>query len=404
MKLSLVGTGMGDSATMTLSGARALAEASAVLGAPRLLEGLEKQGGTVYLPLALPTEMAKAIEEHPEWERVCVALSGDVGFYSAAKRLTELVGHLEPELICGISSPQQLAARLGRPWQDFRLVSAHGRDSDVLAEVLNHPAVFFLTGGQLTPGEICTRLVQAGLGESAVTLGENLGAPDERILPSTAAALAGGSFASLSVLLVENRKTFTRAAVSPGIADGEFTRGKAPMTKREVRVSILSRLDIKPTDVLYDIGAGTGSVAVEMALLARRGKVYAIECEEEACGLIEVNREKFGTYNLTVIPGMAPAALEGLPIPDAAFVGGSKGNLHEILEWLLEKNPSVRMVVSAVTLETLHEAVSAMEALGVEGAEVVQVAVTHAAPVGRFHMLQAQNPIFIISGGGAGGN
>lgn len=400
MKLSLVGLGMGNGKSLTLEAADALAEADAVLGAPRLLEGLARHEDAVYLPLSLPGEMARTIEEHPEWERVCVALSGDVGFYSAAAKLTGLLGHLNPTLICGISSPQQLAARLGRPWQAFHLVSAHGRDCDVLAEVLNHPAVFFLTGGGLTPGEICARLAAAGLGEAAVTVGENLGGADERIISSTAAALSVENFASLSVLLVENSRTFTRSTVSPGIADSAFTRGKAPMTKREVRVNILAQLGIEAGDILYDIGAGTGSVAVEMALLARRGRVYAIECEEEACELVEVNRERFGTYNLNLVRGKAPAALEGLPVPTAAFVGGSKGNLREIILWLYSKNPAVRIVVSAVTLETLNQAVEAMEELGLAGVEIVQIAVSHAVPTGRLHMLRAESPIFLISGGG----
>ena len=401
MKLSLVGMGMGDGETLTLEAAHALGEADAVLGAPRLLERLERREGVAYLPLSLPTEVARAVDEHPEWKRVCVALSGDVGFYSAAHRLTELLGYLDPVLICGISSPQQLAARLGRPWQDFCLVSAHGRDCDALAEVLCHPAVFFLTGGDLTPGTICARITDAGLGEAAVTVGEELGGRDERITASTAAELAGREFSPLSVLLVENQKTFSRAAVSAGIADREFIRGGTPMTKREVRVNILSQLGIRPKDILYDIGAGTGSVAVEMALLARRGRVYAIECQADACTLIEANREKFGAHQLTVVPGMAPAALEGLPVPNAAFIGGSKGNLRAIMDLLVGKNPAVRIVVSAVTLETLHEAVTAMEELGLAEVEVVQIAVSRALPTGRLHMLSAENPIFLISGGGA---
>lgn len=402
MKLSLVGLGMGNGETLTLEAQRVLEEADAVLGAPRLLEELKRREGVAYLPLSLPTEMARAVDEHPEWEKVCVALSGDVGFYSAASRLTGLLGQLEPRLICGISSPQQLAARLGRPWQDFRLVSAHGRNCDALAEVLCHSAVFFLTGGDLTPGVLCAQIADAGLGEAAVTVGEELGSENERITSATAAELAGREFSPLSVLLVENQKTFTRAHVSSGIADREFIRGRAPMTKREVRASILARLGIRPNDILYDIGAGTGSVAVEMALLARRGRVYAVECEADACVLMEENKEKFGTYNLNIIPGMAPGAMEGLPVPNAAFIGGSKGNLRAIMELLVEKNPSVRVVVSAVTLETLHEAIAAMEGLGLAEVEVVQIAVSRALPTGRFHMLSAENPIFLVSGGGQG--
>lgn len=400
MKLSLVGMGMGDAKTMTLQAASVFKKANVVLGAPRLLEMLPKQDGTRYLSLSLPAEVAGEIRRHPEWERVCVALSGDVGFYSGAAKLMELLEDLAPELICGISSPQQLAARLRRPWQDFKLVSAHAGDCDVLAEVLNHPAVFFLAGSSLPPAEICRQLAETGLGDAMVTVAENLCAEDERIVSGAAAELAGQQFAALSVLLVENRRSFTRTVGSPGIAGDEFIRGSAPMTKREVRVNILAQLGICPSDMLWDVGAGTGSVAVEMALLARWGRVYAIECDKEACGLIQQNKEKFGAYNLNVMEGMAPDALDALPAPQAVFIGGSRGNLRAIMEKCLQKNPDVRVVASAVTLETLHEAMASMQAFGLENSEVVQISVSRAEKTGSLHMLRAQNPVFLISGGG----
>lgn len=404
MKLALVGMGMGDAATLTVGAARLLEEAQVILGAPRLLENLPRRENTRYLPLALPREVAEQLEQNPHWDRVCVALSGDVGFYSGAAQLVQLLADLDPQpelkLVPGISSPQQLAARLGRPWQEFHLVSAHGKDCDILAQALNHPAVFCLTGGTATPDALCRQLTQAGLGDAAVTVGEQLGHPREQITTGTAEEIGKRVFHPLSVLLIENRRTFTRAVVGQGIPDGEFFRGGAPMTKREVRAGILARLGIRPGDILYDVGAGTGSVAVEMALLARWGRVYAIEYREEACRLIGANKEKFGVYNLTVIPGTAPEALEPLPAPNAAFVGGSMGSLSEILTCLHRKSPEMRIVVSAVTLDTLYQSIEALEALWDSPAEVVQIAVTPVVAAGRVRMFQAQNPIFLIAGGG----
>ena len=400
MKISLVGVGMGNGKTLTVQALQALDDADVVLGASRLLDALPQQGDTLYLAFALPSDVAQQILQHPEWDKVCVVLSGDVGFYSGASKLKELLCEFDLEFICGISSPQQLAAKLQRPWQDFKLVSAHGKACDVLAEVLNHPAVCFITGTSITPQTLCEQLVGAELGSAKVSVGENLGADNERIVCGIAAELAQQEFALLSIVLVENLQRFDEGAISPGIADDAFVRGKAPMTKREVRVNILALLNIHLDDVLFDVGAGTGSVSIEMALLARRGWVHAIECEPESCELIKQNKEEFCVSNLSIVQGKAPDALQDLPTPQAAFVGGSKGNMRAILDALYEKNPDIRIVISAVTLETLHEAMAALKAIGITKPEVVQIAVSHAVQTGDLHMLRAQNPIFLISGGG----
>lgn len=400
MDISLVGVGMGDGQTLTIQAAEALAEADAVLGAERLLEALPRKEGVVYISEALPSEVAHQIQQHPHWNKVCVALSGDVGFYSGAAKLREYLSEYDPQLICGISSPQQLAARLNRSWQDFTLVSAHSGDCDVLAEVLNNPTVFFLTGIRLSPTAICKTLSQAGLGDARVTVAENLCSPNERITSASAAELELEDFDALSVVVVDNQKSFTRTLTSPGIADDDFIRGPVPLTKCEVRVCALSELALEPHSVVWDVGAGTGSVAVEAALLARRGRVYAVECNSEACDLIRQNRERFGVYNLSVREGRAPEALDNLPTPTAVFVGGSKGNLKAIVSHALLHNPSVRIVITAIALETLQQAVSLIQECALADPQIVQITASRAHKAGELHMLRAENPVFIISGGG----
>lgn len=403
MKITLVGMGMGDGDSMTAAAREALAGADVVLGAARLLESLPEVYGRERLALATPDKVAAAIDAHPEWGAVCVALSGDVGFYSGARQLLKLLERHRPEVICGVSTVQYFAARLRRPWQDFHLVSAHGVECDILAEVLNHPEVMFLTGGTATTADIVRTLCEAGLDDATVSVGENLSYSDENIVVDAAGRLAGRTFASLSVVLVENRKTFRRDAVAAGIADDDFVRGKAPMTKREVRAAALALLEPTRNAILYDVGAGTGSVAVEMALLARRGRVYAVERDAENCRLIESNRERFGAYNIRVIEGLAPGALADLPAPDAVFIGGSAGALDGVMRAVLKKNPAARLVVSAVTLETLAAAVDGMKGLALPNIEVTQIAATRAVVRGGYHMLNALNPVFLIGGGGPDG-
>ena len=262
-----------------------------------------------------------------------------------------------------------------------------------MAEVIGDRPVFFLTGGAQGPGELCAQLAEAGLDALPVTVGENLSCPDEAIIRGTAGELSGRTFSSLSVLLAESAPSMPRR--SPGWPDDWFIRGQTPMTKRFVRAAALSKLAVTPRDVCWDVGAGTGSVGVELSALCRR--VYAVERDKGACGLISQNREKFHAYNLHLIEGRAPAVLEALPAPDAVFVGGSGGELAAIIASALGKNPRVRLCVSAIALETLHAAVAALTAHGIE-ADVTQIAVSRTKAAGKLHLLTAGNPVFLIAG------
>ena len=226
-------------------------------------------------------------------------------------------------------------------------------------------------------------------------MGENLGTPDEKIHFGTAQELAGQTFASLSVLLVEHAVHPERR--TPGLPDEAFIRGEVPMTKQEVRVAALAKLAVRPADTLWDVGAGTGSVSVELALAAPQGHVYAVECEPDACALIRRNREKFAAWNLSLIEGCAPAALEALPAPDAVFIGGTKGSMAAVVDTVLAKNGNARICIAAIALESLSAAIAALTAHGLS-AEVTQLAVSRTRPAGRLHLLTANNPIFLITG------
>ena len=395
MQVTLAALGGGTPETMTAGCTAALEQAGCVIGAKRLLEQLPR-GCTENRIAAINPEAI--LDEILRQNTDCaVVYSGDTGFYSGARGLLPLLekAGIPARVLPGVSSVQLLSARLGQPWQDWNLVSAHGTECSVLAAVSAGRPAFFLTGGVLGPAEICRRLTEAGLGTLPVVIGERLSYPDEAITAGTARELAAGTYAPLSVLLAEAAPREKRRC--PGFPDNAFLRGDVPMTKQEVRAAALAKLAAEPADTLWDVGAGTGSVSVELALAAPEGQTFAVECKPEACGLIRANREKFSAWNLQLIVGRAPDALRELPPPDGVFIGGTQGGMAEIVDIILQKNANARICVTAIALETLSAAVAALTEHGLS-AHVTQIAVSRSKPAGKLHLLTANNPIFLITG------
>ena len=394
MQVTLIALGSGAEETLTAQARAALRAAACILGAPRLLEGLGPEYPARRIAAVRPEDLIALLlaESGP----CAVVYSGDIGFYSGARQMLLRLREqgIEARVLPGLSSVQMLSAALGRPWQDWKLVSAHGRACDPVAECMEGKPTFFLTGGSESPATLCAQLAAEGFGKLAAAVGENLGTPEQKVYTGTVGQLAASRFESLSVLLVEAAQVPSRR--TQGLPDEAFARGKVPMTKQEVRAAVLAKLGVQPGELLWDVGAGTGSVSVELALAAPRGRVYAVECDPEACALIRQNKEKFAVRNLTLVEGTAPAALENLPAPDAVFIGGTKGNMAAVVEAALARNPAARICISAIALETLSAAVAALTAHGLQ-AEVCQISVSRAKAAGKLHLLMANNPIFLIT-------
>ena len=396
MNVTLIGMGSGQPENLTLQGLAALRQADLILGARRLLAVLPAGCTESRAAAYRPDEVAELLQASGA-ENAVLVYSGDTGFYSGASSMMEKLEALgvRARVLPGLSSIQLLAAALGRPWQGWNLVSAHGRTCDPVAECMQGRPTFFLTGGSEDPATLCAQLAAEGFGDVQAVVGQCLGTPEEKLFRGSVKELAAGRFNSLSVLLVEAAEVLPRRA--PGLPDEAFERGDVPMTKQEVRAAVLAKLAVRPEDILWDVGAGTGSVSVELALAAPRGRVYAVECRPEGCALIKANREKFRTRNLVLVEGLAPAALSDLPAPDAVFIGGSKGSLAAIVDAALDKNPDARICVSAIALETLSAAVAALTAKG-RTVQMSQIAVSRAKAVGGLHLMMAQNPIYLITG------
>ena len=398
-QITILGVGTGNEGSMTLAAEQACLEAELIIGAKRVTEALTRFRKETANAI-LPKDILNIIETSSA-RRIVVAMSGDTGFYSGTKNLLPLIAEYHPTVLPGISSIAGFCSRIGSSWDDAVLASTHGRECNYVLKVRRDPKVILLSGGEGGVQKILRTLTEFGLGQVRVTVGENISYENEKINTGTAESLQSQSFDSLALLLIENPEA-ARAVITHGRPDEDFLRTEVPMTKQEVRAVTLSKLRLTRTGVCWDVGAGTGSVSLEMAECCESGRVYAIERKEEACQLIEENKRHLGISNVEVVFGKAPDCLEDLPAPSHVFVGGSSGNLREILECALQKNPSVRIVLNTVTAETFAEAVTCMKTLPVKNPEIVQINVARGRKVGGYQMMTAQNPVSVISFNGGG--
>ena len=407
----LAGIGVGAAEQMTKAVAEAVANADIIFGAPRVLESVAglRDAACPLIPYYQSDKILSYLREHPAFVRPVVAFSGDTGFYSGAssmlKSLREAGSPYPARILPGISAPVYFASRIGEPWQDMTLLSAHGRGCNIIGHVRTSAKSFLLVAGLESVRAIGRDLEAAEseglLKDITVTYGYQLSYPEEKIGTCYPKELGELTDDGLYVLLIRNPHG-DEASVTPGLPDETFLRDKVPMTKEEVRALSLCKLRPGRKAVIWDVGAGSGSVSVEAARLCPDGWVYAIEMKPLAVELIKKNQARLGASNMTVIEGAAPEALEALPAPTHVFVGGSGGNLGDILRVVLKKNPAARAVINTVTLETLSEAQSVLDELGFTGQEYTQVSVSKTEALGRYHLMKAQNPVFIIAANGPG--
>ncbi|MBR5337715.1 MAG: precorrin-6y C5,15-methyltransferase (decarboxylating) subunit CbiE [Lachnospiraceae bacterium] len=393
----ILGIGMGNPDTLTMEGYRACEEADVIIGAGRMLEGLRRFNKPVE-DLYRAEDILEFIDKHVEYKKVVAAFSGDIGFYSGALKLGDHLVNSGYNLkrIPGISSVVYFASKLGMPWQDIKLVSLHGRHQNIIDAIRHNRKVFALVGKAESVRELSDILLEYKFDSVAMHVGFMLSYENEKIITGKPADFTGFDEDGLSVVILENEFAGT-FPVTHGLPDSAFSRGDAPMTKEEIRSISISKLQLTRDGVLYDVGAGTGSISVECALQMAQGQVFAIEKKAEAVDLLKKNKLLHGAYNLEVVEGLAPEALKDLPVPTHVFIGGSSGNMKEIISLLLEKNPKVRIVVNAIAMETIVETTQIVESFKFSYVDIVNVAVGKSKKLGRYNMMMGQNPVVIFT-------
>ncbi len=405
--LSLVGIGPGAPEMVTPEAAQAVTEAEVLFGAGSVLGTAARiwreTEGKTSVPVYRGEEILQYLELHPEVRRAAVVFSGDSGFYSGASSVLEKLRDredLEVRTICGISCVSCFAARAGIPWQDWKILSSHGRECNVVGQVRRHKRCFLLLSGaedlRRTGAALAEAEERGVLGDLQLICGYELARPGEKVFSCSARELKEISEEGLYVLLIVHEGA-ENTPVLPGLPDSAFLRGKAPMTSSEIRALSLSRLGLTSRAVLWDVGAGTGSVSVEAALACPEGQVWSVEYREEALSLLGKNRAAFCLANMEIIAGRAPEALETLPAPTHVFIGGSGGEIGAVLDQVFQKNPEAKVVVNCITSETLLALHTALKRFPVRDLQCVQVSVNREEKLGNYHFLRAGNPVFIIS-------
>lgn len=403
-QISLIGMGMGGAESLTLEAHKALCEAEYVFGAPRLLP--KEARGRRLMPYYLARDILPELEKISGrgGKKAVVLFSGDTGFYSGAGRLRKALleaGYSQVRILPGISSMSYLAARAGCDWQQAAAFSIHGRGGKEawggeLAELVRSSRqTFLLLSGAEDVACVGELLSESGLSHVKMTLGYQLSYEDEEILEIGAQEWSGLKKKGLYACFLWNEAPVGRR-LSPGLPDQAFKRDKIPMTKEEIRQVALCKLGLREGAVFYDIGSGSGSIAVEAAGLSPGIQVYAIEKKAEAIRLTRENAQRLGACRVQVIEGEAPEALEALPAPTHAFIGGSGGRLKEILKLLVRKNPRIRVVATAVSLETVSELTGVVKEMSCRS-QVVMLQASRTREAGAYHLFRAENPVMIAT-------
>lgn len=397
LRVNIVGIGPGNPDLLTGEAHQAIAASNILLGDKRMLSAFADSSKTVYDTIKTSAIAEVAAKADPARDVLAVLVSGDVGFFSLAKTISGKLSDCECVRYCGISSLVYFASKLQLSWDDAKIVSMHGRDQNLVAAVAQNKKVFSLTGGDHSPQALCKQLCEHGLGQVLVYVGENLSYTEEKITQGTAEEISALSFPSLSVMMLLNDEANCFEPTVHGLADDLFMRSKVPMTKQEVRSVSMSKLMPKATDVIYDIGAGTGSCSVELALIAKQGKVWAFERNPVAVELLGKNKELFGLTNLDVIAGEALENIKTMPAPDCVFVGGSGGDLCEMLDVIYAKNSKCRIVINAITVETLAQVAAYYKEHPDYSLEIVNVFVARSKKLGSYNLMMAQNPVYVMT-------
>jgi precorrin-6Y C5,15-methyltransferase (decarboxylating) len=389
--LGVVGIGEDGLEGLSARARSLIAHAEVIVGSKRLLDFI---GKTTAERHEWPQPFSAVIDHiKPLRGRKTVVLAtGDPLNYGVARKLMEVVPFAEMEIVPHLSSFSLAAARMGWALGDCDTITLHGRPvANIEAFVQPNARLLALTADSGTIAEVAQRLVRRGYGQSEITVLENMGGPRENRVAFTADGFRKQAFSDLNTLAIWCRAEPGAELLArvPGLPDEAYLHD-GQLTKREVRAVTLAALAPYPDALLWDVGAGCGSIAIEWMRAARAARAIAFECHTGRLAMISENADRLGAPRQEVIAGHAPASLAGLPSPDAVFIGGGMG-VSGVFEasWAALRSRG-RMVANVVTLEGELHLVDLQEKFG---GELVRIEISQMTPIGALRALKPRMPV-----------
>ena len=396
--LWIIGLGITSPACLSAQVQEVIGEAGVLIGGSQQLNQFADHPAQKVIISKNIKEIITQIKERGT-EKIVILTSGAPGFHSIAGVLLENLPEEDIQIIPNVSSLQEAFARVGVPWNGAVFTSAHAHSlAEIIGWVRRIPRLGILTDLVNTPAVIAETLLACGAADCRAVVAENLGTQDEKVTDTFLSLLPTKKFSPLNVLLLLRDKNWLADAVLLTREDEAYSHRSGLITKRDLRLLSIARLQISPNSVVWDIGAGSGAVSIEMANLAWQGKVFAVEKETQNLNFIKDNRDKFGMLNLNIVAGEAPEILAGLPAPQAVFIGGSGGKLAGILQYISRvTSKGCRITGNFATLENLNEGLEVMKNLGWRPSFSL-VNISQSRTIGSLTRLEPLNPIFILEG------
>jgi precorrin-6Y C5,15-methyltransferase (decarboxylating) len=402
--VSVVGIGADGCASLSSRAVSAVARAQVLVGGSRHLAFFPQFKGEKIVVGSGVSEVVERIAALADEHSVCLLASGDPMFFGLGSKIVERIGIDHVDVIPYPSSASWAFARAGLRADDAVVVSVHGRPIEgFVARLRGLSRVLVLTDRENSPTRLAARLLEYGQDSFRAWVCENLGGEDERVrsfsLPELA-ALPVDAVGPLNVVLLDRERAAAETPVVPFLHEDTFAKRmpkKGLITKREVRMLSIAAMQLRPSSVVWDVGAGSGSVAIEAAMIASRGRVYAVEVDPEGVEICRENVRAHGTDNVVVVAGRAPEALVDLEAPDAVFVGGTKGSMDDIVDLALARlSPGGRLVVNAVTLDNVAETYRLFKERKLSP-DVMLVQISRGEPLATYLRYEALNPIHVFA-------
>lgn len=396
--VQVVGLGMSP-ADLTPKALEIIREAQVLVGGRRLLGYFPEHPAQKIVLGKDPESTLGQIPSLAADQRVVVLASGDPLYYGVGPLVVKVLGPEQVIVHPNITAVQAACARLQMDWQDAQIISLHGRGWEPLEKALERAEKLIIyTDPEHHPGAVARLLLGRGQGAARMCVLEDLGQETERLTWLSPEEAKDREFSPLNVVVILTTPAPRAPRLHLGLPEEALDHEQGLITKAEVRAVVLAKMELSPGLVLWDLGAGCGSVGLEASLLIPGGKIIAIEQNPDRAGQVRANAAKFGVSQLEVVCGQAPGCLADLPTPHRVFIGGGGQNVAGILQAAITLlAPGGRLVLTATLLETLETARAVLGAAGWQ-MEVVQLQVSRSRPLGGGAFMQALNPVWIVTG------